>query len=336
LSGCDVGRRSKPASESLKIVASAPAEAEGFDCELDAGSCGFAPIGPLVLRFDRWLLPTTANRQSLSLVTAGTALGVTLDPDYDVATRTIRYRFDRIPGGVAFTIRVPDADQSPNGFGFRAFDGAALDSRKTISFRTSLDSTPERAAASEPSAPTCAQVLATLANTGCSRVGCHSRQTSPQCASASPETAWDASVGACVKVPRMGLLLEDIQGLTTTAINHVAHETEDGTNISRRYESSGRFGDQMPIIDPGYPQNSYMIYKLVIGEGFNHELEARADHSDPLSPTAMTSDEISRARDWFIRFGPMPPDEIGTPDGVSLYDTYQVLSRWIHAGAPCP
>lgn len=336
LSGCDIGRRSKPAGQPLKILASAPVGGEGLDCELDAGDCGFAPRGTLTLRFNRWLLPTTATSQSLSLVTAGTALGIVVHPDYDVALRIIRYRFDPLPEGVVFSLRAADADEDPSGFGFRAFDGAALDAKLTMSFRTSRESITGASKPERPVAAGCGQVVDTLAKAGCSRVGCHSRRSSPQCASTSLAMAWDDSVRECVPVPRMGLALDDTQGLISTAINHVAQQTQVGPDISHRYESSGRFGDQMPTIDPGRPENSYLIYKLLIGEGFNRELDRMADPSDPLAPTPMSSDDIHWARDWFIRFGPMPPDEVGTPSGVSLYETYQVLSGWIRSGAPCP
>jgi len=335
-SGCDIGRRPGPsASESLRLLASAPGVAQGLDCELDAGpTCGLAPTGALRFRFDRWLLPTTATSQSVSLVTAGTELGVAIHPIYDVATRTIEYPLS-VPGGVAFELRLTDADEDPSGFGFRGFDGPALETKVTIPFRTALEAPPVGSAISQGAAPSCARVVTTLANAGCSRVGCHSRQTSPECSSSSPAMAWDESIRHCVHVPRMGLLLDDAQGLLATAINHVAHETQNGPDISRRVVSADRFGDQMPIIDPGRPENSYLIYKLVIGEQFNRELAERSDPSDPLSPRPMTRDEINRARDWFVRFGPMPPEGAGTPSGVSLYELYRVLFDWVRAGADC-
>jgi hypothetical protein len=268
------------------------------------------------------------------MVTAGTQLGVMLYPDYDVASRTIQYHFGSYPG-VVFTLRVGSADQDPNGFGFRGFDGTSLESGIRFSFRTSLEQpTPNPDEARAP-VPDCGQVVSVLANAGCARTGCHSRKSSPQCTGGSP-MAWDEGTKECVSVPRMGLLLDDAHGLLTTAINHVAHETQSGTDISRRFESARRFGDQMPLIDPQQPENSYLIYKLLIGERFNRELDERADPSDPLSPSGLTKEQIGQARDWFIRFGPMPPDEVGAPRDVSLFETYQLLSRWIRSGAVCP
>ena len=341
LSACDMGKRVQPRGESLTIIASDPEAAEGLDCQLDSGSsCGLPVGGPLRFKFDRWLLPTTATRQSLAMYTAGTGLGVMLRPSYDVASRTIAYAFELpMPAGAGrvFNLRLADADQDPNGYGFRGFDGVPLDSSVTIAFRTALEwssSAPAEGLASGP--PSCADVVRTFARAGCNRLGCHSREASSNCAGTSVGMAWDESLQQCVNVPRMGLLLDDAQGLLATAIDHVAHETQNGTDTSLRFESGGRFGDQMPIIDKGRPENSYLIYKLLVGKAFNRELHDRADSADSMSAEPMTEEQISHARDWFIRFGPMPPDEVGAPDGVSMFDTYTTLAAWIRAGASCP
>jgi hypothetical protein len=273
-------------------------------------------------------------RQSLSLYTAGTGLGVTLRPAYDVATRTIDYYFDGpMPGGVVFTLHLNDADEEPNGFGFRSFDGYSLASSKTFSLRTSID--PPAPVVGTPIPPTCADAIRILKAAGCSATGCHSRQASPQCSSATP-MAWDESTGGCVTVPRMGLLLDDVDGLRATAVSHVAHQTQEGTDISRQYESKERFGDQMPVIDPGRPENSYLIYKLLIGSEFNRELAERSVPGDPLAPIPLTPDQIMQARDYFVHFGPMPPEGVRPPVVISLYETYVALANWIRAGAACP
>jgi len=207
----------------------------------------------------------------------------------------------------------------------------------TIAFRTALESSSSAPAASLASVPpSCADVVRTFSRTGCNRLGATVEKFLLIGAGTSVGMAWDESLQQCVDVPRMGLLLDDEQGLLATAIDHVAHETQNGTDISLRYESGGRFGDQMPIVDKGRPENSYLIYKLLIGKAFNRELHDRADSADPMSAVPMTEEQISHARDWFIRLGPMPPDEVGAADGVSLFETYSTLAAWIRAGASCP
>ena len=315
-----------------------PEASEGLDCALDAGdggaACGFPVDNPLRFKFDRWLLPTTATRQALSFYSQGSALGYTMQPDYDPATRLISFLPEQIlASGLVWDLVLPDADTSDNGFGFRAFDGSALGAEVALAFRTSLAASVGRAAPPPP--PTCADVLARLSQAGCSRGGCHSRQTSPACGTDASALAFDTQLGQCVDVPRMGLSFDDAAGITTTAVNQVAHETQNGPDPSQRVVYGGRFGDQMPIIDSGRPENSYLIYKLLIGRQFNDQLAERANPADPMSPTPLSDEQISHARDEFIRFGPMPPDAVGYPSGVSPFDVYAALKGWIRAGAKC-
>jgi len=306
---CDLGGRDAEAGEPLRVVAIEPYSAEGLDC--GNGACGFAPDAPIRLKFDRWLIPTTAIRQSVSLYTEGTQLGVFLRPDYDVTARSLSYRPDTpLATGTVYILKLGDADQDPNGLGFRSFDGNALNNAKQFAFRTSLSGQTPPTAVTVP-VTTCDQVVVTLANAGCTRGGCHSGNS-----------------------PRMGLLLESAQGLISTAINHVAHETETGTNVTEQVVSGGRFGTQMPIIDSGRPENSYLLYKLLIGKWLNRELAAQP--AAPFATDALSQDAIDRARSWFIEFGAMPPDDVGYPDGVSSLELMRNLQTWIRAGAMCP
>jgi len=307
---CDIGNRDAPASEPLRVVAIEPHAAQGLDCE--NGACGFDPNAPIRLKFDRWLLPTTAVRQSVSLYTQGTQLGVFLRPDYDVTARSLSYRPDTpLAPGTVYILEIGDADKVPGGFGFRSFDGNALGSTTTFAFRTSQSVQTPPPADALPAAPACDRVVAALASAGCTRGGCHSGNS-----------------------PTMGLLLESPSGLVSTAIDHVARETETGTDVTEQVVSGGRFGTQMPIIDGGRPENSYLIYKLLIGKWLNRELAARP--TAPFAANALSQDAIDRARAWFIEFGAMPPDEIGYPEGVSPLELVSELQSWIRAGASCP
>jgi hypothetical protein len=262
------------------------------------------------LKFDRWLLPTTAVRQSLSLYTEGTQLGIFLRPDYDVTARSLSYRPDTpLDPGSVYILELNDANQDPNGSGFRSFDGNSLDSSQAFAFRTSLSG--QTPPTDTLPVPPCAQVVSALNNAGCARSGCHSGND-----------------------PRMGLLLENADGLIATAIDHVAHETETGTDVTQQVVSGGRFGTQMPIIDAGRPENSYLIYKLLIGKWLNGELAAQP--AAPFAIDVLSQDTIDRAREWFIEFGPMPPDAVGYPSSVSPLELVSNLQSWIRAGATCP
>lgn len=308
---CDLGGHDAQPGEPLQIVAAEPYSAQGLDCESDAGNdCGFPADAPLRLKFDRWLLPTTAVRQSVSLVTEGTEQAVFLRPDYDVTARVLAIRPDTpLAAGSVYLLQLISADQDPNGFGFRAYDGGALSAPSTFAFRTSAP-----AAQSNVALPvaTCDEVLSAIAQAGCTQAGCHSGP-----------------------VPRMGLSLENASGLLSTAIDQVAHETESGPDLTQQAVSGGRFGVQMPIIDSGRPENSYLIYKLLIGSSLNNEFGAEVNR-DHFAPDPMTQAAIEQARAWFIEFGPMPPDEVGYPAGVSPAELVRTLQSWIRAGATCP
>jgi hypothetical protein len=309
-----VGGRKPPPGEPLRIVASQPYSAQGLDCELDAGvECGLDPSAPLRFKFNDWLLPTTAIRQSVSLYTEGTELGVFLRPDYDVTARVLNYRPDTpLAPGAVYELRIPDADQDPNGLGFRSYDGRSLDTSYNYAFRTSIASQ-----ASPPNdalpAVTCDQVLSALDKAGCASANCHGGN-----------------------LPRMGLSLQDAAGLLSTAIDHVAHETELGTDVSEPVVSGGRFGTQMPVIDSGRPENSYLMYKLLIGSGLNRELGELANDRDPFAPGSLSSAAIEQARAYFLELGAMPPDSVGYPSGVSPSEVVTTLQSWTRSGAVCP
>lgn len=303
------GRRSQGARP-LQIAALEPSAAEGLEC--DGGACGFAPNAPIRLKFDRWLLPTTAVRQSASLSTEGTGLGVFLQPDYDVTARVLSFRPDApLAPDTAYILQFSNADNDPNGFGFRSYDDDSLGRSIRFAFRTTSIGLPAQTGQTAPAAP-CPDVLAALAKAGCASAGCHSGSQ-----------------------PRMGLSLDTQGGLLATAVDQVAHETESGTEPTQHAVSGGRFGVQMPIINAGRPENSYLMYKVLISRRLNQELDSIADRQDSFAVEPLSSAQIEAARAWFIGFGAMPPDEVGYPDGVSALALVQTLDKWIRAGAAC-
>ena len=293
------------------MVALDPSTARGLDC--DGGSCGFPPDDPIRVKFDRWLLPTTAVRQSLSLYTEGSELGVFLRPDYDVTSRILSVRPDApLAPDTVYVVQFGDADKDPNGFGFRSYDGDSLGQSSKFAFRTASAAEARQPSDTVPTA-SCGDVLSAMAKAGCANAGCHSGNP-----------------------PRMGLMLDTPDGISTTAIDHVAHETESGTELTQQAVSGGRFGVQMPIIDSGRPENSYLMYKLLISRWLNQELDAHSDGENPFTADALAQSEIEEARAWFIDFGAMPPDPVGYPASVSPSNVVNTLRAWIRAGAVCP
>ena len=119
-------------ADSLETMSLRPRE-QGLNC--DGGDCGFAPDAPIRVKFDRWLLPTTAVRQSISLYTEGTQLGVFLMPDYDVTARVLGYRADApLSPGTVYILQFSDADKIRTDFGFRSYDGDSFRAIAAIRF----------------------------------------------------------------------------------------------------------------------------------------------------------------------------------------------------------
>lgn len=271
---------------------------------------------PIEVRFDRFILPKTAVRQSLRVYSGRPDQALLIEPVYDVVERVVSYRpalgtvFER---GLLYQVELALPEESTTGFGFRAFDGAPLTESGEIplhfSFRTA------RAAPTAPpplAAPSCADALSVLTNGECSLSPCHTGPTAP-----------------------LGLRLDSSAGLLGTAISRVARETE-GPSAGTTIVDPPRFGVGMPVIDPGGPGSSYLVYKLLVKrENFGSADAAcqTAHRVDLPEGTCIAPSAAERGRlgDWFVGLDPMPPGSSALLHGPSDLRT---LSDYIAAGAP--
>jgi hypothetical protein len=279
----------------MRLVATDPPNGAGLDCELDDPACGVPTDVTLALHFDRFLLPETAIRQSVTMYTGSrgnvapppSSTRPELTPQYDPLERTVRYL---LPPGyqlhphALYTVELPIySDAQP--LGFRAFDGAPLAGQSPILFSFRTGSGPALAPAATPDAPSCSEFLGLVES--CAFLSCH------------------GDAGPKYAAARMGLLLDTAAGVRDTAVARVAHQTETSDTTGITNQAPPRFGTNMPIIDPGRPENSYLLYKLLIGVT-SYLPEERGgcptgDRCEPPSP-----DEIGRLRAWFVRGEPMP------------------------------
>jgi hypothetical protein len=202
---------------------------------------------------------------------------------------------------------VSPLDTGSNGFGFRAFDGAPLsktnDAPVKLSFFTARE-TP--VAIAPPEAPSCFDASSVISRSGCAGGGCHSGSNAP-----------------------MGLRLDSREGLLDTAIAHVAHEADTGPVSGQAQVDPLRFGTGMPIIDPGAPGTSYLLYKLLTRpDNFGAcTTKYNVELPEGVCP-APTEPERRRLLNWFVRLEPMP---IGLPlDGGS--QSLDLLQRFIASG----
>ncbi len=296
----------------------------------------------ITLRFDRFLDPTTANRQALRVYSGDPASSgsIPLQVVYDPIERVVQYQ---MPAGYSFEpnalyrleLLVPTGDDDG---GLRAFDGAALAEGAlplSISFFTGVGPV-ERP---RVPAPTCEEVVEQVL-------------TAPpgDCASANSHT------GSSAEAPH-GLLLDSRAAFRATAIERVARQTELGDRSGGvPLERPARFGVRMPLVWPGSPGNSYLLYKLLRSPSAYEPCSVDAAEDprfsalcrEPVAPCesaypelplppgdclAPTDDELVRLREWFVRGEPMPLAR-PTPRYVGLQQL-RAVSRFIAAGADC-
>ena len=137
--------------------------------------------------------------------------------------------------------------------------------------------------------------------------------------------------GQCVEIPRMGLDLSSASAIIRTAIEEVARQTETGPSGGIPLVNPDRIGVQMPIIDPGRPSNSYMMYKLLRDPRVLRDDPCETQYEVALNGECPnpSQDERERLREWFVSGAPMP---LGTPGALDRGDL-DVLQGWIRNGA---
>lgn len=269
----------------------------------------------VTLSFNRFLRPDTAIRQSIAFYTGNSANAAPpisstrpeVTPQYDLMERSVRFV---LPPGFTlephalYTVELSIADND-EAFGFRAFDGVPLAGETSVRISFFTGSGPSAPAA--PAVPSCADFLDRLS--GCAAPSCHGG-------------------GA----PALGLSFEGVDGLRATAIGQPAHETETGDTTGIAEQNPERFGVNMPIIDPGRPDNSYLMYKLLVGTA---PYELAPGEACPPGERCEAPDpaELDRLRSWFVRGEPMP--YLGEAEQFVRHDDLRAIQTFIAEGDAC-
>lgn len=306
----------------VALIGAQPYPGQGTDClPGDSDACGVPIDGDIILRFDRYLRPSTAVRQSIVVYTGSPVNGIGfLRPEYDVVERVVVYRLTApLEPGTLYTLELlTPGDTSP--FGFQAFDGGRLEPRVLplkFNFFTRRSREPSERVPLEP-VPSCERVVEILRQAGCAAAHCHAGERGS-----------------------MGLRLESPSAFAGTAIGQVAHQTEIGPDANTPLRNPDRFGLGMPVVDPGQPGNSYLFYKMMGAEqSFWLEPDEPAwcatRYPVALGPSCLKPpwSEVARLREWFLRGEPMPPEGSGAA-GVSRPQLREI-QRFIAGGAICP
>ncbi len=295
---------------------------------------------PIQLAFDRLLLPDTVIRQSFILVDS---FNQPLNPavTYDPVTRVVTLsnpdpndtsgtnwlKVDQ-PYKIVFFIPQGADDQS----GIRAIDRATLDPSQAgqLGFQVAP---PNPDLPAETQMSFCRDVLP-IFSTRCSASTCHG---------APAQGAPGALTTDGTTRPAAGLVLETSDGVRNTALRRVANGSNVGA-LAGEGRSPGRvFGVDMPIIAPGNPSNSWLLYKLMLApapdaDGGVLQCNGQAPAA-PLGPTTaylpLGDDERARLSDH-VRGNQMPyPPRPGTGDKSEnlTFDELERIRAWIAQGA---
>jgi len=215
--------------------------------------------------------------------------------------------------------------------GLLAIDGATLAAPVTLVFTAGAPADPPFAG--PPSIPFCGTVLDGIFKQDCSF--CHTR---PQ--DAGLVTLPDA--GFNVTQPPLGLDLSSAEGVRSTAVGQVADESNTGPLARPATPSLGEpFGIDMPILAPGEPGNSWLLYKVILANPAPADAETIGGDSGVVTygqGTKLPASQAELGRLAAYILGQAMPYQVpgqGTNPTLTAGDLVR-LSTWIAQGAITP
>lgn len=197
--------------------------------------------GAIQLAFNRYLLPSTVTRQAVTITPVGTAPVPPSIVTYDPVARTVTIQ-NPSPGqpwlveGQSYRVTVKVPSEGDRG-GLLSLDGATLAEPTSLQFLVGPPGVPF----AEPPVRLCEDVLPIFA-AKCSGGGCHSDGGGTAASS---------------------LVLDTTVGLKNTALDRAAQGSTTG-GTSRPLAPGRVFGINMPLVDPGSPGNSWLLYKILL------------------------------------------------------------------------
>jgi hypothetical protein len=291
-----------------------------------------APGARIELFFDRLLLPLTVTRQSVVLTDAsgnGQAPFVAYDP---VARAVMLSPDPPLDPCQAYKVLLPDPSDATDPYGLRAIDGTPLDpsTPPSIEFAVTGKCTGDGGMTAPVMAPPLPQfdfcsVIAPIFQSKCLGSSCHGGP-----------------------LPAAGLQLDSAQAIADTMINQVSHAANTGPR-AKEQPPTGLFGLDMPIVDPGAPGDSWLIYKLLLADppacsttdplcdasapGVMNDLHSRPWQGISAAERATLSNYVlGRA----MPFPAMPAADPSTATEPLTLDELEQMAYWVFEGAPVP
>lgn len=298
--------------------------------------------GSIQVAFDRYLLPSTALRQSVVILDGNNQpLPTALAPivRYDPVARTLTLSNPQ-PGspwlaiGQTYKLDFPIPEEGDDVNGVRAIDRATLDpsQERRIAFVVG----PAENVPPEPEMRFCRDVMPIFRHKcGDPSSGCHMPPNPP---------SNQFSVAA-------GLDLSSSDGVRRTAIDRVAQGANTSGRSGAGEETNRVFGINMPLVKPGDPGNSWLLYKVelarppVVDTGVNPvyvcngppEAPAPPPYR-PFAPARLVADEIEREiLSDHVLGREMPYPRVAVPRSSEqqalTFDERERIRLWIAQGA---
>lgn len=292
--------------------------------------------GVIQIAFDRYLLPATVNRQSIAIVDAANMpLAPELAPVivYDPIARTAtlsRQQASWLTQGQTYKVLLGVPEVGAEQGGVRAIDGATLFPAQKREF-TFIVGAPGGVTEIEPSGTGnffCREVRPIFVNKCGTLLACH----------ASGDSA------------AASLILDSSKGIAATALNRLAQGSNTGGRSSNPPSPGRIFGVDMPIIDPGNPGNSWLMYKIELARPpvlvaeppvckLPNDPGEKPFVFAPLVPEAQRSaDELERAVLNDHVLGREMPFPVSSPGGYSdlplTFDEREKVRIWIKGLVP--
>jgi hypothetical protein len=327
LAGCDTGHQ-----DDVSVGAGAGVHIVGTN----VGATQPLIVGaPIEIAFDRLLNPLAVTRQTFVLQDLfGNFLVPT--PSYDPVSRVVRLCMTNSPALLpdqSYELTILPSTGASAGAGFQAIDGAGLDPSVSpvIQFAVKAGAayTGSDACSGATAVDFCSQVLPIFASK-CGGSTCHGGS-----------------------LPAAGLLMNTPQGIQATAVGRVAQGSNTG-NASQSVPPAAVFGVDMPIITPGAPGASWLMYKVLLAEppACSSTPGASCDAGAPgvvnnrypeVTPAwSLLSDDERATLSNYVqgREMPYPADPSAPLDSSATSpltgDELDTVSMWIQQGAGIP